>query len=439
MVVAPSAAIDAAYPSATRLSPSPLTTGQGPDATAELQALIDRTPDGGVVRLSGARYRIEGTLVVEDRRGLRIDGNGSTLFATTTGTLKRSHVRVVGGSDIVLHDLTIIGANPDAGLAEQAYQTELEGQHGIRLEGATSIELARVRVQDVYGDFVYVGMRESDRRFSDGVWIHESTFARSGRQGIAVTAGQNIVIEDNHITDTRHATIDLEPNTPRWGAHNVHVLDNEIGPGVSLFLAAAGDGPVNEVVVARNQLRGRRLTSIVEPAPGGDRRRSFYFVDNHSDTPAPGSSIQVTKVDGLVVTGNRQPLTLSGYPFVELDDTCDERIEGNEVGPRGTELDQPLCGTPADPTPPAPPAAAGRPRSAVAPPTTTSTSTTPTDEAAPPRAEDDAPEDDRDGGPPWPVVAGGAVSAAIVLVWLDLRRRRDPGDAPRTREPSSRR
>jgi len=438
-MVVPSAAIDLAYPPATWSSPTPIATGQVPDSTLELQALIDRTPDGGEVRLSGARYRVEGTLVVEERRDLTIDGNGSTLFATTTGTLKRSHLRVVGGRDIVVHDLTIIGANPHAGLEDRAYQTALEGQHGIRLEGVTNIELTRLRVQDVYGDLVYVGRRESDGRFSDGVWIHDSTLARSGRQGIAVTAGRNIVIEGNHITDTRHATIDLEPNTPRWGAHNVHILDNEIGPGIQLFVAAAGDGPVNEVVVARNELRGRRLTSIVEPAPGGDRRRAFYFVDNHSDTPAPGSSIQVTKVDGLVVTGNRQPLTLSGYPFVELDDTCDERIEANEVGPRGTELDHPLCGTPPDPTPPAPPAAAGRPRSGVAPPTTSTTTTTaPSEAGLLPPAEEDPPEDG-DGDPRWPLVAGGAISAAFVLIWLDVRRRRDPGGGPRTREPSSRR
>ena len=141
LMVVPSAATDPAYPAAAWLSPAPIATGQDADATAELQALIDRTPDGGEVRLSGGRYRIEGTLVVEERRDLTIDGNGSTLFATTTGTLKRSHLRVVGGRDIVVHDLTIIGANPHAGLDERAYQPTLEGQHGIRLEGVTDIEL----------------------------------------------------------------------------------------------------------------------------------------------------------------------------------------------------------------------------------------------------------------------------------------------------------
>jgi len=439
LMVVPSAAIDSTYPSATSLSPAPLERAQETDATAEVQALIDRAPDGGVVRLSGGRYRIEGTLVVEERRDLTIDGNGSTLFATTTGTLKRSHLRVIGGRDIVVHDLTIIGANPKAGLVDGAYQPALEGQHGIRLEGVTNIEVTRVRVQDVYGDFVYVGRREGDSRFSDGVWIHESTFARSGRQGIAVTAGRNIVIERNHITHTARASIDLEPNTPTWGADNVHVLDNEVGPGNLMFLAAAGNGPVNEVVIARNQLRGRVLNSIVRARPGGARRHGFYFVDNVSDMTALGTTLKIWAVDGLVITGNTQPISAEGAPLVVLDDTCDEWISANDVGPGGIEVDGPLCGTPPDPAPPEPPAAAGRPLSGVAPPTTTTTTSTLSAAPSVPEEGASGEGDARSGRGRWLLVAGGGFIAAMALLWRDAGRRRAQRGEPRRREPSSRR
>lgn len=91
-----------------------------------------------------------------------------------------------------------------------------------------------------------------------------------------------------HITDARRATIDLEPNSPSWGAQNVHILDNEVGPGRLLFVAAAGRGPVAQVVVARNRLRGHILNMSVQP-PGTDRRSGFYVVDNMSDTPASRS------------------------------------------------------------------------------------------------------------------------------------------------------
>ena len=68
-----------------RRARSPMRTG-GADATADLQALIDGTPDGGVVQLEpGGNYRVEGTLVLEDRHDLRIEGNGARIFATTTG------------------------------------------------------------------------------------------------------------------------------------------------------------------------------------------------------------------------------------------------------------------------------------------------------------------------------------------------------------------
>ena len=144
---------------------SPIDATGGADVTAELQALIDRTPNGGVVRLQpGGRYRVEGTLLLVDRQRLTIDGNGARLFATTTGGERRSHLRVVGGTDLVVRDLEIIGANPHAGLDDRAYQEDLVGQHGVRLEGVTDVELSHLRISDIYGDFVYVGRRD------DGQW-----------------------------------------------------------------------------------------------------------------------------------------------------------------------------------------------------------------------------------------------------------------------------
>jgi Right handed beta helix region len=212
------------------------------------------------VRLqAGGDYWVDGTLVLNERHRLRIEGNGARMFAGTRGALHRGQIRIIGGSDMVVRNLEIRGAHPHAGLEDRAYVPALEGQYGIRLDGATDVEIDRVRIHDVYGDFVDVSRHEGDRRWSERVWIHDSSFARNGRQGIAVVAGRDVVIERNTFTDTRRATIDLEPNAPSWGADNIHILDNEVGPGRLLFVAAGGRGPVNRVVVARNVLRGHLL------------------------------------------------------------------------------------------------------------------------------------------------------------------------------------
>ena len=300
----------------------------------------------------------------------------------------------------------------------------LVGQHGIRLEGATDVELARVHVFDVYGDFVYLGPG-SDGGWSQGVWIHDSVFARSGRQGLTVTAGRDVVIERNVITDTRRATVDLEPNASTWGAENVHILDNQVGPGRLLFVAAGGGGPVDRVVVARNQLRGHILNTIVDP-PSSKRRRDFYFVDNTSDTPATRSPLSFTRVDGLVVEGNRQPMVRPGEAAVSVNDVCGVVVTGNDLSPGTLQLDdtQAPCGTAPSMIPPVPPSAAGRPVSRAPSPTTTttiSTTTTTTRPAPPPVTTDDGGGIGR-----WALVAlllGGLIAAIALLVWELARRR----------------
>jgi Right handed beta helix region len=355
------------------------------DVTADLQALIDQTPDGGVVRLQpGGDYRVEGTLVLDERHDLRIEGAGARIFATTTGELMRSHLKFIGGSDLVVRNLEIQGANPYAGLDDRGYVPELEGQYGIHLDGVTAIELDHVNVHDTYGDLVYVSRHEGDRRWSQQVWIHDSTFARSGRQGIAVVAGRDVLIEHNRFTDMRRATIDLEPNSPAWGAENIHVLDNQVGPGRLLFVAAGGLGPIDWVVIARNTLQGHLLNLRVEP-PEGTRRQRFWVVDNTSDTKALDEPLQFTRTDGVMVHGNRQPVD-GPHALVRATDSCDVAVTENAIAPSARVLEgqSRQCNFIMPVEPPAPPAVAGRGQPPPPPPTTApATTTTPPTTAAP--------------------------------------------------------
>ncbi len=345
------------------------------DVTASLQAYVNSVPDGGTVRLqSGGTYRIEGTLVLNNRRNLTVDGNGARLFATTLGSQSRSQLNLYGGSGIVIHDLSITGANAYAGTDERAYQPAQAFQHGIRIAGATDVEITRVRISATYGDFVYLGRGDGDS-WSERIWVHDSQFAGSGRQGIAIAAGRDVVIERNSITNTRRATIDLEPNGETWGAENVHIIDNVVGPGRLLFVAAAGAGPVDRVVVARNFLSGRSLTMVVSP-PKGMRYSNFYVVDNQTNIPVHRPPLAFTAVNSLVVTGNDVPIDLAGIPAVLTTNVCGITVAGNNPGPAGVELTvgPPVCDAPgpAANVPP-PPAVAGRPVSAAPPPTTSTT------------------------------------------------------------------
>jgi hypothetical protein len=411
------------------------TTGTD-DVTAQLQALIDRTPDGGVVQLQrGADYRVEGTLNVKERHDLRIEGNGARIFATTTAVRLRRHLQIIGSSNVHVSDIEIQGANPHAGLDDRGYVPQLEGQHGISLESVTDVELDRVHIHDTYGDLVYVTRHDRDG-WSQRVWIHDSTFERSGRQGIAVVAARDVVIERNTFADMRRATVDLEPNGQSWGAENIHILDNKIGKGRLLFVAAGGAGPVNQVVIARNDLRGRPMNFWVIP-PDGERRQRFWVVDNTTDTPAAKPPLQVTRADGVVVHGNRQPIRGPGEALVQATDSCGVSVTDNDTAPGALALagQSGRCNFNLPLDPPEPPPVAGRGQPSASPPTTapvpttaaapstttattgaartTSTDSPPTTEAAPPGTRLAASETRGGDG-----VAGPDIVLAIVLAAL---------------------
>jgi Right handed beta helix region len=380
MTIAGSVAVVAgAAPAASARDVGAIDATGGSDVTAELQALFDGTPNGGVVRLApDGDYRVEGTIVLNDRHDLLIDGNGARIFATTTGEPGRNQIQIRGGSWLEIRNLEIQGANPHGGL--DGYVPELEFQAAITIAGVTDIEIDRVDIHDTYGDLIFIDrLKEADDRDAVGVWIHDSTFARSGRQGIAVIDGRDIVIERNRFTDMARGTVDLEP-LGELAVENVHIIDNHVGPGRLLFVPMAGGAPVNRVVIARNTLRGRVL-SVSAKTPEGQRRRQFWVVDNTSDAPATGPPLEFFRVDGAVVHGNRQPITRQGEALVTTIDTCDVVVTDNNAAPgtRQLEGDNRDCGRAISLVPPEPPAVAGRgQKEEAAPPTSPPTTAAPT-------------------------------------------------------------
>ena len=367
-VVAALAGSVAVAPGATAQAVGEIDATGAADVTADLQALFDRTPDGDVVRLAaGGAYRVEGTIVLRDRNDLVIDGNGARIFATTTGAPDRGQIKIQGGSGLKIRNLEIQGANPHAGLDERAYNPELEFQAGLALEGVTDIEIDRVNIHDTYGDHIFIGRLSDGRRTSERIWIHDSSFARSGRQGIAIIDGRDVVIERNQFTDMRRATVDLEP-VGELAVENIHIIDNEVGPGRLLFVAAGGEAPINRVVIARNSLHGRPLTLTVIP-PEGQRRQDYWVIDNTTDFTDMKATLAFTRTDGAIVRGNRQPLS-GDAPLVAISDSCDISVTDNDVTPstRAVEGVSRECNHFISPQPPDPPRVAGRGQGQALPP-----------------------------------------------------------------------
>jgi hypothetical protein len=293
------------------------------DVTAQLTAFIAAVPDSStIVFAPAATYRVEGTLLLNERRSLRFLGNGATIVQRTTGAgtapapafaatwpRRRSVWAAVGGSNLLWRGFALRGANPHAGLADAAYVVALEAQHGFDLIGVRHVEIDSVTVTDVYGDFVYMGM-------TGGLWtghvhIHNSTFKRNGRQGFAITGAEDVLIENNVISDVRRTDIDLEPNSTNGGARRITLRSNRFGPTRLNFLSSLGQcGTITGVTIENNTLAGQALKIDVRPPPGC-RRSSIRIVGNYSDTQVGvtrGFLMKFMSIDGLIVRGNVNPL-----------------------------------------------------------------------------------------------------------------------------------
>jgi hypothetical protein len=307
-----------------------------------------------------ARYRIEGTLTLRNRRGLTINGNGATFFATTRGRREgrreRSQFLVLRGKRIVFRNLHIRGANKNAGTADEAYIERLEAQHGISFEGVVGAEVDHVQVNNVYGDFVYIG-RTKRRRPSSDVWIHDSRFSGNGRTGIGVVGASNVIIERNHIDQTRRSTFDLEPGTRSARVTNVFILNNTVGEGRLLFVASHGGGAVSDVVISGNRLVGHAMSIDAGSGEPSPRRSNWVVVNNTSDTPVHRQPMTFFRIDGVAVHGNRQEVE-GDTPAVVLIDVCGAEVSGNQFTSTRIRHTTPVCDAPL--VVPKPPAIMGR-------------------------------------------------------------------------------
>jgi Right handed beta helix region len=220
----------------------------GRDDTAALNSFVSSAPNGTCVVFERATYRVDGTLEVSGKSDLDIRGNGAVLAAQTQADRNRRHLVVAKSAAIALHDLYVRGANQQ----HLRSQAQLEAQHGFEIaDHSTNISLVNVRVEDVYGDAIYIG---GD---SNHVAVQGGVFSYTGRQGIAVTAASRVTLEGFTMQNAGRYCIDLEPNVPRVAVDQV-TIRNTIAMCPKGWLIVHS-GTVRNVYTDNNMYNGRPM------------------------------------------------------------------------------------------------------------------------------------------------------------------------------------
>jgi hypothetical protein len=343
------------------------------DVTQPLMSWIASVPNNSVLNFgSGACYRIEGTLDVEKRSGLDFQGNGSTFRSLNAPADTRQVWTVFDSQNIGFHNMTIDGSYASGG----TFNANLQHAHAIAVYG-TSVDIGGVTMTDVAGDCVYFGKGWYNPLVRSSGSVHDSTCLRNGRNAIAVTAGDNILVQHVTTGSIGYDVFDVEPNAGSgFGSNNVRFDSNTIGSFALNAYSVVESGPISNQWFTNNRFVGRGVkVGVGDPNGAGYRAQTVTITGNTSDTAQKPSAINVENVDGLTVTGNVVPMT--GGAMVSVTGSCNVTVSGNSYPGGSTEAVVSPYGSCPPPPPPVTTTTTTTTAPPPPPPTTTTTSTTP--------------------------------------------------------------
>jgi hypothetical protein len=314
--------------------PASVPSGCSTDATSKILSWIASVPNNSTLRFgASACYRIEGTLELK-KRNLTLDGNGSTFKSLNAPSSQRAMWRV-WDSTVAFRNMTISGSYANGGVIDR----DLQWAHGIDLRGTDAV-VENVSMSDLAGDCVYFGLG-ADR--SSGA-VRDSSCRRIGRNGVSVTAGDDILVERTTTNKIGHIVFDVEPNTGsgNWGSCRVTFDSNTIRTyWLYAWTLIGSHAPICEQAFTNNRLIGEGLRiAALRPT---FRPQHLTVTGNTSDTPQGPPAMEFYGVDGLTVSGNTVPLT-SGT-MVQVEGSCNVSVSGNSYpgGSQEASITNPSC------------------------------------------------------------------------------------------------
>ncbi len=348
-----------------------------------------RYPNYTTARLgAGQCYHTEYPITIGAKTLVLFDGNNSTLASFTDGCDgtqvgpqhfvnckypspvdplgrtqpdwpdRRTHLNLLGNVNLVVANLHIEG-----GKSVPGYDPDYAFQHGIAISGRSDgLQIENVSVDRVWGDFVnFSSHYSSDSKVTthpQNVTIENSHFGLSGpnmgsgRIGITIDDGGNLLFQNNVFQYSSRSAIDIEPVSNRALLQNITFQNNTFGPhSLHLFANHAYDSAnptINGFYFRNNNLVGSPLdvdsvapdlSAINANDPATFHRHNYQFVGNTSDTmmatgtcPGPNDAMRFYGIDGLVVVNNVAPVgPIRCMTLVDAAKVHNSRIFGNST------------------------------------------------------------------------------------------------------------
>lgn len=344
-----------------------ITLEEGEDNTASLQDQLDAIPSGTkenptIINLPKGRFNVEGTLVKKQRHAtvilnkenIVINGKGTTFYVNAPsvpwgGEVNKgtySHRRqfgIIDSKNITVNYLRIEGANtipgellgtspeftpyfwkggPDTKGTDgfPAYISYWEQEHAIDIIGCEDVTLFKTESYGNFGDGIYIGDSRNTK-------LLEVLVDMSGRQGIATSNLDGLLIYKVTQKHARRSAVDLETDFPAQEIKNVEIAYSTFQSHLGAF-TAGGPGMVNNVHIHHNKfiaggnsvfcysngtrVRRENWTYEFNERIGGDGSKptlKFGYTDNvivrnNIDIAVGGIFVSNTKFQNMVVENN---------------------------------------------------------------------------------------------------------------------------------------
>ena len=286
----------------------------GRDVTNIILRQIAGAPDGAVIWFPRGRYRCEGSLLIQDRSGLSLRGP-ATIYSTAVGPLdgqgmsQRRHLWFNRCRNISVKDLHIkssnLRPNPDQIPGFGAYLAQYEFEHGFVFHECHGVRVRDCSTKGTWGDGLYIG----NQRPSTDVRVNGFTVRYNGRQGVAISNADGVLLDNVKIMNTRRAGFDLEPAASTWSVTNVEIR-NSYTNGYHIAFPSGGRGDVSNIYLHHNQISGPGGTWVYVASGDGTRRRNWRITDNQvlNALGTPQSVLRFHRVDDISILRNVSPV-----------------------------------------------------------------------------------------------------------------------------------
>ncbi len=290
--------------------PTSIRSDGGANVATEIQTWINSLPNGVTMRLkSGGIYRVDQTIVLNERTNITFDGNGAEMRTPGTGDGHLSVLRVVGGSDILIKNLKCEGNYGNPGV----HDTGVQWCHGIEALGTLRLTIDDCIGHNLGGDGIYLGLGALRCRQTR---INRYAVDGTGRNGISFVAADDTIVIGGSCDNIGYIGLDVEPNSGTgFGVDGVLCDGVRVGDYFMSAATCVGDADIRNVTFKNILISAAKGCRMQVGTPAGRRRTNITF--DHCTalfTSTTGSTycIVASDVDGLTVTNNVLPISPDG-------------------------------------------------------------------------------------------------------------------------------